>query len=92
MCSMSMAHHVHTDGQTEHINQVVESYLWSYCNYVQNTWDLMLGMAESAYNNSKQTANKTSPLYAHYGFELQNNSQRRSSFETHGPNSVGSIW
>jgi len=92
MCSMSMAYHVHTDGHTEHINQVVESYLRSYRNYAQNTWDVMLAMAEAAYNNSKQTANKPSPCYAHYGFELQNISQRRSSFETHGLNSVGSIW
>jgi len=31
--SMSTAYHPQTDGQTERINQVIESYLRSYCNY-----------------------------------------------------------
>jgi len=31
--SMSTAYHPQTDGQTERINQVIESYLQSYCNY-----------------------------------------------------------
>jgi IS30 family transposase len=30
--SMSTAYHPQTDGQTERINQVIESYLRSYCN------------------------------------------------------------
>jgi len=51
--SMSTAYHPQTDGQTERINQVIESYLRSYCNYEQNDWASMLAMAEYAYNNSK---------------------------------------
>jgi len=34
--SMSTAYHPQTDGQTERINQVIEAYLRSYCNYEQN--------------------------------------------------------
>jgi len=67
--SMSTAYHPQTDGQTERINQVIESYLRSYCNYEQNDWASMLAMAEYAYNNSKHSATKISPCYANYGFE-----------------------
>jgi len=60
--SMSTAFHPQTDGQTERINQVIEAYLRSYCNYEQNDWAEMLGMAEFAYNNSKHSAMKISPF------------------------------
>jgi hypothetical protein len=68
-CSMFKAYHPQTDGQTERINQVIESYLRSYCNYEQNDWVSMLAMAEYAYNNSKHATTKISPFYANYGFE-----------------------
>jgi len=67
--SMSTAYHPQTDGQTERINQVIESYLRSYCNYEQNDWASMLAMAEYAYNNSKHSSTKISPFYTNYGFE-----------------------
>jgi len=66
-----MAYHPQSDGQTERINQVIESYLRFYCNSEQNDWASMLAMAEYAYNNSKHTATKMSPFYANYGFEPQ---------------------
>jgi len=66
---MSTAYHPQTAGQTERINQVIKSYLRSYCNYEQNDWASMLAMAEYAYNNSKHSATKISPFYANYGFE-----------------------
>jgi len=46
--SMSTAYHPQTDGQTERINHVIESYLRSYCNYEQNDWASMVAMAEYA--------------------------------------------
>jgi len=69
--SMSTAYHPQTDGQTERINQVIESYLRSYCNYEQNDWASMLAMAEYAYNNSKHSATKISPFYANYGIKAR---------------------
>jgi hypothetical protein len=51
--SICMAYHPQTNGQTECINQVIELYLRSYCNYEQTDWASMLAMAEYAYNNSK---------------------------------------
>ena len=71
--SMSTAYHPQSDGQTERITQVIESYLHSYCNYEQNDWASMLAMAQYAYNNSKHSATKISPFYSNYGFEPQTN-------------------
>jgi hypothetical protein len=69
--SMSTAYHPQTDGQTERINQVIQSYLRSYCNYEQNDLASMLAMAEYTYNNSKHASTKISPFYANYGFEAR---------------------
>jgi len=71
--SMSTAYHPQTDGQTERMNQVIEAYLRSYCNYEQNDWSEMLAMAEYAYNNSKHSATKISPFYANYRYEPRTN-------------------
>jgi hypothetical protein len=70
---MSTAFHPQTDGQTERINQVIEAYLRSYCNYEHNDWAEMLAMAEFTYNNSKHSATKISPFYANYGYEPRKN-------------------
>jgi len=71
--SMSTAYHPQTDGQTERMNQVIEAYLRSYCNYEQNDWSEMLALAEYAYNNSKHSVTKISPFYANYGYEPRTN-------------------
>lgn len=65
-CSMSTAYHPQTNGQAECINQVIESYLRSYCNYQHNYWASMIPMAKYAYNNSKHTSSKISPIYGKY--------------------------
>jgi hypothetical protein len=80
MCSMSMACHPQTDGQTEHINQVMESYLRWYCNDEQNDWVSMPAMAKYSDNNSKHTATKISPFYANYGFEPRTTSHTEIEF------------
>jgi len=71
--SMSNAFRPESDGKTEHINQVIETYLRSHCNYEQNDWASMLAMAEYAYNNSRHSATKISPFYANYGLEPRTN-------------------
>jgi len=53
---MSTAFHPQTDWQTERINQVIDAYLRSNCNYKQNNWAEMLAMAEFVYNNLNHSA------------------------------------
>jgi len=66
---MSTAYHQQADGQTEWINQVIESYLQSYCDYEQNDWASILAMAEYTYNISKHSSTRMSPFYANYSFD-----------------------
>jgi transposase InsO family protein len=46
--SMSTAFHPQTDGQTEHLNQTIETYLRSFVCYQQNDWVTLLPMVEFA--------------------------------------------
>jgi hypothetical protein len=68
-CSMSTVDHSQTDGQTDLINQVIESYLRFYCNYKQHNCASMLAMAEYAYNNLKHSSTTILPCNPNYGFE-----------------------
>ena len=42
-----------------------------YCDYQQDDWASLLGMAEFSYNNSKHSATTMTPFYANYGFHPQ---------------------
>jgi len=65
---MSTAFHTQTDGQTERLNQTIESYLRAFVGQEQDDWVRLLPMAEFSYNNSVTTGNGISPFYANYGF------------------------
>jgi transposase InsO family protein len=65
---LSTAFHPQTDGQTERVNQTLETYLRTFVNYDQNDWYQLLPLAEFAYNNSSTTATKMTPFYANYGY------------------------
>ena len=47
------AFYLQTDGQTKWQNSIIEAYLQSFVNFEQNDWDMLLPMAEFAYNNVK---------------------------------------
>src|SRR6185369_13301035 len=49
--SASTAYHPQTDGQTERVNQELETYLRMFCNHHQNNWDELLPSAEFASAN-----------------------------------------
>jgi hypothetical protein len=49
--SLSMAYHLQSDGQTEHINQDLETFLWMFINQWQDDWVNWLLIAEFTYNN-----------------------------------------
>jgi len=65
--NLSTAFYPQTDGQTEHMNQILEQYLRLYCNYQQDDWYNLLLLPEFAYNNAYQNTIKASPFYANYG-------------------------
>ncbi|KAL0935757.1 reverse transcriptase domain protein [Colletotrichum truncatum] len=65
---MSTAFHPQTDGQTERINQIMETYLRCYVNYQQDNWVQLLPMAQFAYNSAVGESTKESPFYLNYGF------------------------
>ena len=60
----STAYHPRTDGQTERVNAILESYLRHFCSYQQDDWVNYLGLAEFAYNNAASDTTKLSPFFA----------------------------
>ncbi len=61
-------YHPEGDGQTEHINQVLEQYLRAYMNYQQDNWAPLLPLAEFAYNNTTSETTGVSPFFANKGY------------------------
>jgi len=45
-------YHPERDKQTKWVNQTLEQYLCTYCNYQQDNWSELLPLAEFAYNNA----------------------------------------
>ena len=79
----STAFHPQTDGQTERMNQTLETYLRIFCNYEQNDWFELLSLAEFAYNNAAQESTKMSPFFANYGFHPRFLAESNSPFSSH---------
>jgi hypothetical protein len=65
---MSTSYHPQTDGQTERVNQCLESYLRSMAFAEPKKWCYWLSLAEWWYNSSYHTATKFTPFHALYGF------------------------
>lgn len=61
---MSMAFHLQTDSQMEHLNQTIESYLWVFVEQEQDDWVTLLPIAVFVYNNSVMRGNRMSLFYA----------------------------
>jgi hypothetical protein len=57
-------YHPEGDRQTERTNQTLEQYLRIFCNYQQDNWDILLPLAEFAYNNALSATTGTSPFFA----------------------------
>jgi len=58
----STAWHPQTDGQTEHVNQELDQYLWLFVNKQQDDWYDLLPMAEFQHNNHVHSATQQ-PLF-----------------------------
>ena len=88
---MSTAFHPETDGQTERVNQTIETFLRPYLSQEQDDWADLLPLAEFAYNNSATTATGMSPFYANYGWHPAGNNPRETD-ALHPASEVYSHW
>ena len=68
---LSTAYHPQTDGQTERMNQTVETYLQHYVSRTQENWVQLLPTAQFAYNNARNETMGVTPFYANYGYNLE---------------------
>jgi transposase InsO family protein len=59
---MSTAYHPQTDGQTEHVNQVLEGYLRIFTSRRQDDWDDYLPTGEFQYNNTVHSLTQQTPF------------------------------
>ncbi len=73
----STAYRPQTDGQTERVNQTVETYLRHYVSEKQDDWVDWLALAEFTMNNSVHSSTKCTPFFAlmnyHPRFDVHHN-------------------
>ena len=63
------AYHPQTDGQTERVNQSLETYLRCICMRQPKSWHRWLTMAQWWYNSCHHASIKMAPLEAVYGYK-----------------------
>jgi len=65
---MSTAYHPQSDGQTERVNQCMETYLRCFVQACPRRWSRWLPLAEFWYNTSSHSALGRTPFEVLYGF------------------------
>ena|SRR5258707_2950722 len=67
--SLSTAFYPQTDGETEQVNQEIEQFFRSFCNYQQDNWSQLLPFVEFAHNVHTHSATNQSPFKVWYSFQ-----------------------
>jgi hypothetical protein len=65
---MSSSFHPQTDGQTERVNQTLETYLRHFVSVELNDWDTLLSRAEFAHNAAYHESIRSTPFKLNHGF------------------------
>jgi hypothetical protein len=65
---MSSSFHPQTDGQTERVNQTLETYLRHFVSVGLNDWDTLLSRAEFAHNAAINEIIRTASFMLTYGY------------------------
>ncbi|KAL0408452.1 UNVERIFIED_CONTAM: Transposon Ty3-G Gag-Pol polyprotein [Sesamum radiatum] len=66
--SLTTAYHPQSDGQTERVNQCLETYLRCMCHLKPKSWAKWLSLAEHWYNTNFHQSLRTTPFEALYGY------------------------
>jgi L-serine deaminase len=65
---MSSSFHLQTDGQTERVNQSLETYLQHFVSVGLNDWDTLSSRAEFAHNAAVHETVRAAPFKSIYGY------------------------
>jgi hypothetical protein len=60
--ALSSTYHPQTDGETEHLNQELEMYLWIFCDGHPERWADLLPMAEYSHNSAHHSSTGKPPF------------------------------
>ena len=69
--NVSMAYHPRMDGQSECMNQWVETFLRFVTNYKQDNWARWLPMVQFVHNNWPSNTTRKSPFFLLMGYNLR---------------------
>ena len=67
--ALSTAYHPQTDGETEQVNQELETYLRLFTSNMPEEWSTLLPMAEFAHNSATHSITQKTPFFLMMGYE-----------------------
>ena len=79
--SLSSAHHPQHDGQTEAVNQTLETMLRAYVHADRSAWAKWLPLVCHAYNSSHHSATGYTPHFLLYGMEASTDLDKLAELE-----------
>ena len=69
--ALSSTYHPQTDGETERVNQEIETYLWIFFRSNPSEWSKQIPMAKFVHNIQPHSTTSKSPFYLIMGYKPQ---------------------